>query len=99
MARVHTFAMGKRKPTIKPSADHDANLALIIAATHHLNELDMPFIIMVEGASKVMTNMKRTHIMAMLREYLQLQDKIDDLEMDKQAEQIVNPNIPKDEDD
>ena len=76
---------------MKPSKKQKQITAeLISGATHQLGELGITYALIFEGCDTVFTNSTLTHAVAIMRDSVQLQDKIYETRIERLAEKAVD---------
>jgi hypothetical protein len=69
---------------------------LLHEARKKLDELDIPYVLILDESPVVFTNVPQSHARGLMREALQLQEKIIELTIENTAEKLTA--IPKKED-
>jgi len=66
---------------------------LIERTLHGLRELDVPFAVVIEGTDYIFTNASRRHAVIILKDAVELADKIREKQLEQTAERLADPDI------
>lgn len=70
---------------------------LMARSLHALDELDIPYAVVIEGTNSIFSNVSKRHALTILRDAVELQDKIYDKQLDELAERLADTKIHPDE--
>lgn len=62
---------------------------LLTTALHYLGEINLPYVLILEGTPKIFTNTTQRHAISLLQETAELNAKVRELRIEKQAEQAT----------
>lgn len=71
--------------------------ALIGRTLIGLNELEVPYSLVIEGMPKIITNSTDRHAVGMLRDALELADKIQELRIEEKAMELADTKLHPDD--
>lgn len=71
---------------------------LIVSAQHYANEVGLPYVIVFEGVDDVFSNSSKRHAHAIMRDALELQDKVQELTVEDKAMKLTAYQKPEEGD-
>jgi hypothetical protein len=69
---------------------------LIERTLNGLRELDIPFAVVIEGTDYIFTNVSKRHAVIILKDAVELADKIREKQLDELADKLADRNLNPD---